>query len=371
MRKPIKICYILPDYNSKTDSHFFHLYEFLEKVSKKLEIFLIVERSNKEDIGSAMPGIKNIYVQKFKFIPFRFIESFIVVLIARMKGYKNFYTHYCYIGGVNAAIISRIFGGKSYYWNCAMNWLFKKKDSSKIGYKLSLKLSHYLVTGSEGMKQGYIEHYHLSPERVKIMPNWINLERFKSENSPSQKGEVSPRAEKFKTLLFVHWLSKRKGADMIVPIMNNLKFKIKNLKLLVVGDGPYKEQLLKEIKDNNLEDYIEIVGVVPNKDLPQYYAQSDIFIMPSMEEGFPHVLLETMAIGVPYVASDVGAVREMSPEIAQRFLVKPHDVEMFAHKIETLLSDEKTYNDFRKEELEKVKEYSLDRVIKKFIALFK
>jgi glycosyltransferase involved in cell wall biosynthesis len=78
-----------------------------------------------------------------------------------------------------------------------------------------------------------------------------------------------------------------------------------------------------------------------------------------------------MAMGIPYVAFDVGAVRELSPLTAQRFLVKSGDIEMFAHKIENLLSDEKTYEDFRKEELDKIKEYSMDNVIEKFINLFK
>lgn len=370
MPKPIKICYILPEYNEETDSHFFHIYELLEKLSnlpagkaEKLDIFLIVEKSSVKDIRLS----SRIYVQKFKFIPFRVVESFFAVLKARIRGYKNFYTHYCYIGAVNAAIVSRLTGGKSYYWNCAMNWLFKKKDSSKIGYRLSLKLSHFLVTGSEGMKQGYIEHYKLRPERIKVVPNWINLERFKKREITSKKQE--------KTLLFIHWLSKRKGADMIVPIIKHLisdfNSSIPDFKLLVVGEGPYKEDLLKEIKEHQLEKYIEVLGGIPNEKIIDYYTKADIFIMPSMEEGFPRVILETMASGVPYVASDVGAVREISPEIAQRFLVKPGDVEMFAHKIETLMSDEKIYEDFKKEELQKVKDYSLEKVINKFIELFK
>lgn len=367
MRKPIKICYILPDYRQEDSGHFYHNYELLEELSKKADIFLIVEKSDTRDIKLG----NKVYVQRFKFIPLRILESFIAILIARIKSYKNFYTHYCYIGGTNAAIISRVFGGKSYYWNCAMNWLFKKKDSSKMGYELCLKWSHYLVTGSEGMKRGYAEHYQLNPDKIKVMPNWINLERFKSQNSQSKAGP--PRAEK--TLLFVHWLSKRKGADVIVPIVKHLLLdfgsSVPEFKLLVAGGGPYKENLLQEIKDNNLEQYIEVLGAVPNKNLPEYYAKTDIFIMPSMEEGFPHVLLEAMACGIPYIASDVGAVRELSSEIAQRFLVKPGDVEMFAHKLEALMSDEKIYEDFRKEELQKIKDYSIDRVIDIFVKLFK
>jgi len=368
MQKPIKICYILPDYNQEIAGHFYHNYEFLEKLSKKVDMFLIVEKSDTRDIKFG----SRVYVQKFRFIPFRFLESFFIILKARIKGYKNFYTHYCYIGGVNAAIISRLTGGKSYYWNCAMNWLFKKKDSSKIGYELCLRWSHYLVTGSEGMKQGYAEHYQLNPDKIKVMPNWINLERFSRQDIQPKarlpaRQAGPPRAEK--TLLFVHWLSARKGVDMIIPIVLSLKSLIGNFKLIVVGDGPCKKELTVGIKEHDLKSYIEVVGAVPNKDLSDYYEKADIFIMPSMEEGFPHVLLEAMASGVPYVASDVGAVREISPEIAQRFLVKPGDVEMFAHKIETLMSDEKIYEDFKKEELQKVKEYSLDKVINKFINL--
>jgi glycosyltransferase involved in cell wall biosynthesis len=367
MQKPIKICYILPEYNEDTSSHFFHLYEFLEKLSHKADIFLIVEnfKNGKIRVGNI------VYAQKFKFLPLRFLESFFIVLKARMLGYKNFYTHYCYIGGINAAFISRLFGGKSYYWNCAMNWLFKQRGLSKIGYRISLKLSHFLVTGSEAMRRGYIEHYRLNPEKVKVMPNWINLNRF--QNSRVAGSRPAGQNPELKTLLFVHWLSKRKGADTIIPIVKQLesfKSHVPKFKLLVVGDGPHKEQLLSGIKENNLKQFIEIIGGVSNKNITEYYAEADLFIMPSMEEGFPRVLLEAMAFGIPYVASDVGAVREISPETAQRFLVKSGEVERFAQKIQILLSDSKIYNQFKKEELEKVKEYSLDRVLDKFLDLF-
>jgi len=358
----MKICYIIPEYNEETDSHFYHHYERLEKLSNRFDIFLIAEKG--VPIKELNLHMKQFYIQRFKFLPFRFLESFFIILRARTLGYKNFYTHVSYIGAINAAIISRLFGGISYYWNCAMNWIFKQRILPGWGYKLSMKLSHYLVTGSEEMKRGYAENYNLNPEKIKVMPNWINLDRFKPAKTQITKS-------KLQTILFVHWLSKRKGADMITPILKELvsnpKFKIINPKLIVVGEGPYKEKMLEEIKENKLEKFIELVGAVPNKDLAKYYAKADLFIMPSMEEGFPRVLLEAMAMGIPYVASDVGAVREISPETAQRFLVKPGDIEMFVQKIEILISDKDIYEQFRKEELEKVKEYSLEKIINKFM----
>jgi len=339
----------------------------LEKLSEKLDIFLIVEKFTPSNVtGSNIKKIElgnRVYIQKFRFAPLRFLESFLIILKARISGYKKFYTHYAYIGAINAAIISRFSGGKSYYWNCAMNWLFKQKRLSGLGYKLSLKLSDFLVTGAETMKRGYVEHYNLMPEKIKVMPNWINLDRFSSRPKTQNS--------KFKTILFVHWLSKRKGADMIVPVITHLlidfKTSIPDFKLLVIGDGPYKEKLIEEIKENKLEKFIEVLGSVPNKEIIEYYSRADIFFMPSMEEGFPRVLLEAMAMGIPYVASDVGSVREISPDTAQRFLVKSGDVEMLAHKLEALISDKETYEKFRKEELESIKKYSLDKVLDKFI----
>jgi glycosyltransferase involved in cell wall biosynthesis len=362
MQNRIKICYILPEYKEDTSNHFYHHYELLKKLSKKLDIFLIIEKSESKAKNIKLGN--KVYVQKFKFLPFRFLESFFIILRARKLGYKIFYTHYCYIGAINSAIISKIFKGTTYYWNCAMNWLFKKKGFLKTGYRLSLKLSDFLVTGSEEMKKAYAKNYNLSLNKIKIVPNWINLKRFKSHTIKKES--------KFPKLLIIHWLSKRKGADMIVPIASRLsKILTTKYKLLVIGNGPYKKQLEKEIKKNRLTKNIKTIGAVPNKNIVEYYNWANIFIMPSMEEGFPRVLLEAMAMGVPYIATDIGAVKELSSETAQRFLVKAGDVEKFVHKLEILLTDKVIYNEFKKQNLEKVKEYSLEKVSNKFIKLFK
>ena len=244
MRKPIKICFIIPEYSEDTSDHFYHHYELIKELSKRLDIFLIAEKGN---VGNLASYIKRVYVQRFKFLPLRFLESFFVILRARILGYKNFYTHYCYIGGINAAIISRLFGGKSYYWNCAMNWLFKQKSFSKIGFNLSLRLSHYLVTGSEEMKKSYSEHYNLALNKIKVMPNWINLERFQ----PAADHPQGDKHQVVKNILFVHWLSKRKGADLIVPIIKHLNQAKRSTKRSDQPDGCWRRTVQRKIIRRN------------------------------------------------------------------------------------------------------------------------
>lgn len=357
----MKICYIFPEYNESTSDHFYHHYEFLLELSKRVDVFLIVEKGAVKKVNFG--NFKRAYIQKFKFVPLRFLESFLVVLWARILGYKNFYTHYCYVGGINAGIISRLTGGKSYYWHCEMIWEFKQKLFSEIGLNLSLKLSHFLITGSEGLKKEYAKHYGLKLDNIKVMPNWINLERFKAQSE--KRNPPAGEAGAQKTILFVHWLAERKGAHLLAPII-----KLIDAKFIVIGEGPLKEKILQEIKENKLERRVQILGKIPNKELMKYYESADVFILPSLQEGFPRVLIEAMAMGIPYVAFDVGAVKEISPKIAQDFIVERGNINKFAEKINLLLANQAIYNQFREEELKKVQDYSLEKATDNFINLF-
>lgn len=93
--------------------------------------------------------------------------------------------------------------------------------------------------------------------------------------------------------------------------------------------------------------------------------------MPSEEEGFPHVLLEAMAAGLPYVASDVGAVREITPPSLQEYIVAHGDTAMFAKKIvESLEKPEAEKAKVRDEQLERVKKYDIQKALSEFLELF-
>ena len=90
---------------------------------------------------------------------------------------------------------------------------------------------------------------------------------------------------------------------------------------------------LNSIIQRNLGERIKLLGAVPNRDILKYFIAADVFLMPSREEGFPRVLIEAMAAGLPYVASDIGGVREISPPQAQEFIVKSGDIDGYVEKI--------------------------------------
>ncbi|MFA6466922.1 MAG: glycosyltransferase family 4 protein [Patescibacteria group bacterium] len=352
--KAKKICYVLPNFDLNIDTHYFYLYDFINEVAKDLELTLLIEKSN-SDI-SFFKNVHKIYQQKFSWKPLRVIENFLLLFWIRLAGVKNYYIHYSYISAINATVIARLSGARTFYWSCGMMWLFARDRALEF----ILKSINYLVTGVETLKAGYIEHYNITQDRIKIMPNWVDLARFTNIDS-TKVLEKYKLNSKGLYILFVHRLAKRKGAHYIAQLAKDNP----EYKFLIAGDGPYKEDLEKEIKDLN---NVIILGKVPNKDIPSLMKISKLFFMPSEEEGFPRVLLEAMAAGLPYVAYDIGGVREISSPEQQKYIVS--GVSNMDRAIKSILSSEEEYNKLKQANLEQVKQFDIKIVKDKFSRLF-
>lgn len=359
--KKIKLCYILPKFDLETDTHFFYIYFLINEASKELDMSLIIEESN-SDI-SFFKNIKNIYIQKCKFLPLRYLENFLLILWNRIKGYDNFYVHYSYISAFNASLISRITKAKTFYWNCGMMWIFGKDRFLQI----VLKSINFLVTGVDALKEGYAEKYNISLDKIKIMPNWIDLERFQNIDEEFIYKKYSLNKNE-NYVLFLHRLAKRKGAHYIVLVAKALRNL--NIEFLVAGDGPYENILKQKIEENKLEN-IKLLGRVPNREVSALMKVSKLFFMPSEEEGFPRVLLEAMASGLPYVVSDIGGVREISAEEEQKFIFEIGDTEAMSSAIKKILDNNGLYEKLKDINLRQVQRFDIEKVVRIFINLFK
>ncbi len=359
MNNKNKLVYILPSFDLETDTHYFYLYDFINKISHDFELTLLIETSN-SDINF-FNNLKNIKVQKFQRGVMRVMENFFLLLLLRFNGNKDFYIHYSQVSAFNAAIIARISGARTFYWNCGMMWLFGRKRFLGI----ILKMVTYLVTGVEALSDAYVKNYHIKKNKIKIMPNWVDLQRFKNIDVDNiyQKYDLNPDAQ---YILFVHRLAERKGAHYIAKIASTFADR-KNVKFLIAGDGPYKDTLAKEIK--NLDNVI-LLGKVPNKDVPAIMKIAKLFFMPSEEEGFPRVLLEAMAAHLPYVAFDIGGVKEISSFDQQEYIVPLKSVSTMIEKINFLLDHESLRLNLSELNYQHVKKFDISKVKEIFIGLF-
>lgn len=361
-----KICYIIPEFDLATGTHFFHLYGFFEALAAKANLFVIAERGKNPNGHAPF----EIHIQRFSWLPLRTMELFFLLIRVRLSGYRFFYTHYSFAGAFASWLVTKIFGGTNFYWNCGMPWLYERGRAEEALFRFALKHSVF-VTGTPGLATMYRRQYRLKEKNMRVMPNWVDIERFGVKKSKSElKRHLNIGADS-KVVLFVHRLSRRKGSDKIVPVAARVAKARPDVIFLIVGSGPEYDNLRLEIRNLKLENNIRLMGDVPNQEIQNYFAAADIFFMPSEEEGFPHVLLEAMAAGIPYVASDVGGVREITPNVLWDYLAPADDVELFSKNLITLLrKTPEEYNSIAGEERKWVRQYDSDAVRKKFMTLF-
>jgi len=117
-----------------------------------------------------------------------------------------------------------------------------------------------------------------------------------------------------------------------------------------------------------LEHYVRFTGYVEEEDLPALYNGADLFVFPSLYEGFGLPVLEAMACGTPVVTSNTSSLPEVAGDAA--LLVDPYDVEEIATAMRRILEDEALTAELRAKGLARAKEFSWERTARETIAVY-
>ena len=177
-----------------------------------------------------------------------------------------------------------------------------------------------------------------------------------SLSSSSQKDPKAPFV-----LGVVSRLEPIKGMDLVVPALAEVLKVHPDTQLLVVGDGSLRASMEQQAVELGCADHIRWVGRQPQEELPQWYGQMDIVLMPSRSEGFGLTAIEAMACGCVVVASDTGGLPEVVRDGICGLLHRTEDVTDMASKISALISDTALYAQLRAQSLQEVEKYSFER----------
>jgi glycosyltransferase involved in cell wall biosynthesis len=292
----------------------------------------------------------------------------LILLKLRFQGYDNFYIHYSIWSLFITKLITNIAGGKTYLWDCEY---YKKNIPNRL-LVYALKWTNVIVTGHPKIADQYKKILKLPAKPVGIVHNWA----FDKSNltKPTKKENTS-----FTNILFVHHISSRKGSRQLPAIIQNTITKLKSLQnnelkplhFTIIGDGPDLTWLKQKTKLHNMQSYVTFTGKLNHNLTKRYWREADIFIMPSRSEGFPRVLLEAQLYGVPYVATDVGCVREISPKAINKFIVPKSKLNMFPETILKLIElSDKEKKQIKSTLILNAKKYSLKKASSQFIKLF-
>lgn len=157
---------------------------------------------------------------------------------------------------------------------------------------------------------------------------------------PSWQFIETPKSSRV-TLLSLGRIRKVKGFEVLVKAVFSAIKRVRNIRVIIAGRGPYFKGLRKLVKHLNLDEYIKIIPAVPYEKVRELYFNSDIVLLLSnFHEAFSRLILEAMAAGKPIIATNTGGTHEAVEHGVNGLLVPPSDPEKTAEAIIKLVEEE-------------------------------
>ena len=222
------------------------------------------------------------------------------------------------------------------YWN---EYLGPVKGSiGRTIEKITARLPDTIISVSNATKDD-LEKIGVNKDKIETIPNGISLDEI-IKIGPSQSKQ---------DILFVGRLIKEKNANKLIEAVGLIKKKNPEIYCTIVGEGPEKENLVKLVKDLNLEKNIQFIGFMQDHNgVISLMRSSKLFVLPSTREGFGIVVLEAMTAGLPVIGVNSKNSRCMSELIKDGengVLLTDVNNDVLSEKISSILNDEETrYN---------------------------
>lgn len=182
--------------------------------------------------------------------------------------------------------------------------------------------------------------------------------------NPSKKGKVQP------TLVYTGRLEREKNPLRLITIAKELKKKIPNFKMLIIGDGKMFQEMFDKTQKFRLEENITFTGQVDRRLLPEIYKSVHLFITPSTSEVMPISILEAMASGIPIIAVKNSGLEEVVIEGKTGFMIQ-NSPKKIAERIESLFSNPKALHNLAMSTYKNALNYSAENTAKKLIEVYR
>jgi N-acetyl-alpha-D-glucosaminyl L-malate synthase BshA len=228
----------------------------------------------------------------------------------------------------------------------------------------SINKSDGVTAVSESLRQQTYDYFDIEKE-IKVIYNFIDLERFKRNNKDHFRRAIAPDDE----YILVHTSNFRKvkRVDDVIRVFHKVHQKVPS-KLLLVGDGPERHNLEELCRSLKLCDQIRFLG--KQDAVEELLAVADLFIMPSESESFGLAALEAMACEVPVISSNTGGLPEVNIHGETGYLADVGDVDAMAKYALDILKDEETLGRFRAKALAQAQRFDIKNILPQYEAYY-
>jgi glycosyltransferase involved in cell wall biosynthesis len=235
-----------------------------------------------------------------------------------------------------------------------------------------LKRADWLIAISQFTKKTLVEALACPEEKIDVVLYGVDHTVFRPVPVPADFRTRYGLEKAGRCLLYVGAESPRKNLPRLLQALAMLKERVPDVRLVKVGTPEYRPQFqkLKQlIRDLALEESVQFIDHPPEEDLVVFYNMADIFVFPSLYEGFGLPPLEAMACGTPVVCSNAASLPEVVGDAA--ITVDPYDVEALAQAMHRVLSNEDLRQDLSQRGLARAAGFTWERTARETVAVYK
>lgn len=306
----------------------------------------------------------------FQYIPYETALASAMVNVVKNEKLDILHVHYAIPHASAAYLAKQILKSEGIYIPVVTTLhgtditLVGKDASYEPVVTFSINESDGVTAVSESLKAETLEHFNINKD-IMVIPNFIDLKRFKKQNKEHFKKAICPNGEK----LIVHTSNFRpvKRINDVYEVFVGIK-KQMPCKLILIGDGPERGALEEKCRQSGHCEDVRFLGKLDV--IEDVLSVSDLFLLPSEKESFGLAALEAMACEVPVVSSNAGGIPELNINGFSGYMSNIGDTADMIEKSLLILSD-KNLKTFKQNALIRAREFEKGKIVKMYEDFYK
>lgn len=303
----------------------------------------------------------------FEYPPYDLALANQMASMIEYEGIDVLHVHYAIPHATSAYLAKQILGDKAR--DIPIITTLHGTDITLVGsdasYKsvvdFSINQSDGVTAVSDYLKEETYHRFDIKKE-IKVIPNFIDLNRFKRSNKGHFKRAICPEDEK--VVVHVSNFREVKRVPEVVSVFHQvLQHEIK-AKLLLVGDGPDRQRAERRCRELGICDHVRFLG--KQEQVEEVLSIADLFLIPSGSETFGLAALEAMGCGVPVISSDIGGLPEVNVHGETGFLCDLDDIDCMAEYAVQILSDDEMREEMSKNARKRAEIFEMSKIVNQY-----
>lgn len=196
---------------------------------------------------------------------------------------------------------------------------------------------------------------------ITVIPNGVELEPFRRASQPAKRSKFGFSKEDI-VLVYAGRMGPEKNLMFLLRTFAGLHQAYNKVRLLMVGHGPEYDNIADFVTRNGLDEVVQLTGLVPYEDMPNYLASADVFVTPSVTEVHPLSVIEALAVGLPVVGIKSPGVGDIVNH-RENGLLSEQDLASFASMLSRVISDHELRQQLSQGAAESANQFDIERAV--------